>query len=205
MTSALATPARTRRARALPGDAQTNDHDREDPCDLETGLMFDLRECSLALSRGVVSAPSLAGCRASAGSARTAVPSWSLMPDSRTARGPHPKDSDCFAPSALPALRLRGGRALRVAARSRLFQEGRAQAGRRSPRTARSPAHGGATLRRERSGPDRALKPHPFPSRALAGETLAVDGYNVLLTVEAALSGASSCSAVTASCAISPR
>ena len=27
------------------------------------------------------------------------------MPDSRTARGPHPKDAECFAPSALPALR----------------------------------------------------------------------------------------------------
>src|SRR5688572_12966440 len=89
------------------------------------------------------------------------------MPDSRTARGPHPKDSDCFATSALPALRCA------VAELSWLLDRQRM-----------------AVQRCAASQEDRVARwSRTVPASELAGETLAVDGYNILLTVEAALSG----------------
>src|SRR5688572_14351746 len=109
------------------------------------------------------------------------------MPDSRTARGPHPKDSDCFATSALPALRCA------VAELSWLLDRG-------YPKKAALTLVGDRHALRDRqrmavqrcaaSEQDRRHRQsRRVPARALAGETLLVDGYNVLLTVEAALSG----------------
>ncbi len=109
------------------------------------------------------------------------------MPDSRTARGPHPKDADCFAPSALPALRSA------VTELSWLLDRG-------YPKKAALKLVGDRHALRDRqrmavqrcaaSGADRELRRvRQVERQALAGETLLVDGYNVLLTVEAALSG----------------
>jgi len=109
------------------------------------------------------------------------------MPDSRTARGPHPKDSDCFDASALPALRRA------VAELSWLLDRG-------YPKKAALTLVGDRHALRDRqrmavqrcaaSEEDRIARGSRAVSvRDLAGETLAVDGYNVLLTIEAALSG----------------
>jgi len=109
------------------------------------------------------------------------------MPDSRTQRGPHPKDAECFAVDALPAL------AAAVAELSWLLDRGYPKkaalklvgdrhALRDRQRMAVQRCSAGDAERRWRDA--RRLE-----ARALAGATLEVDGYNVLLTVEAALSG----------------
>jgi hypothetical protein len=110
-----------------------------------------------------------------------------LVPDSRTARGPHPKDADCFAPTALPALRDA------VAELSWLLD-------RDYPKKAALKLVGDRHALRDRqrmavqrcaaSRADRERRrAREVARRALAGEPLVIDGYNVLLTVEAALSG----------------
>jgi hypothetical protein len=109
------------------------------------------------------------------------------VPDSRTARGPHPKDAECFAPAALPALREA------VAELSWLLDRG-------YPKKAALKLVGDRHALRDRqrmavqrcaaSRADRELRAaRRVEARALAGGPLVVDGYNVLLTVEAALSG----------------
>ena len=109
------------------------------------------------------------------------------MPDSRSARGPHPKDADCFAPAALPALRSA------VDDLSWLLDRG-------YPKKAALKLVGDRHALRDRqrmavqrcaaSDADwRARRARAVTESDLAGETLVVDGYNVLLTVEAALSG----------------
>ena len=109
------------------------------------------------------------------------------MPDTRTARGPHPKDAECFAPRALPALRAA------VAELSWLLDRG-------YPKKAALKLVGDrhALRDRQRMAVQRCAagdldRRHRHERRveagALAGESLAIDGYNVLLTVEAALSG----------------
>jgi hypothetical protein len=109
------------------------------------------------------------------------------VPDTRTARGPHPKDADCFSPDALPALEAA------VAELSWLLEHGYPKkaalklvgdrhALRDRQRMAVQRCAAGDQDRRRRQ--DRRV-----PARALAGEPLLIDGYNVLLTVEAALSG----------------
>jgi hypothetical protein len=110
-----------------------------------------------------------------------------LVPDSRTARGPHPKDADCFAPAVLPALRNA------VAELSWLLDRG-------YPKKAALKLVGDrhALRDRQRMAVQRCAASHldrerrrarQVQLRALTGETLLVDGYNVLLTIEAALSG----------------
>jgi hypothetical protein len=116
-------------------------------------------------------------------------PTWhhDRVPDTRTARGPHPKDADCFSPAALPALDAA------VAELSWLLDRG-------YPKKAALTLVGDRHALRDRqrmavqrcaaSERDRRHRQtRQVPARALAGETLLVDGYNVLLTVEAALSG----------------
>jgi hypothetical protein len=109
------------------------------------------------------------------------------VPDSRTARGPHPKDADCFAPAALPALEAA------VAELSWLLDHGYPKkaalklvgdrhALRDRQRMAVQRCAAGELDRRHRQS-------RQVPARALDGEPLLIDGYNALLTVEAALSG----------------
>lgn len=109
-----------------------------------------------------------------------------MSPDRRTSRGPHPKDEGCFSESALPTLRsavqdlswlLSRGYSMKAALplvgnRHRLRDRQR-KALRRCAASDRN-----CTNREQRR----------VAPEALRGQSLSVDGYNVLLTIEAALS-----------------
>lgn len=109
------------------------------------------------------------------------------MTDRRRHRGPHPRDAECFATEAVPLLRQ--------AAADLAWLLGRAY-----------PAKAAIKLvgdryglrQRQRSAVQRATVGDPARERRLAGRVeaaevagraLLVDGYNVLLSVEAALGG----------------
>ena len=109
------------------------------------------------------------------------------MPDTRTKRGPHPKDSKCFAPEAVPLLRRA------VADLSWLLSRGY------SARAATKLVGDRYSLRdRQRKALQRCAasdeeceqrRRRQVTVEALRGEIVAVDGYNVLLSLEAALCG----------------
>ncbi len=110
-----------------------------------------------------------------------------MTPDRRTSRGPHPKDEACFSTDAVPVLRIA------VRELSWLLSHGYSM-------KAAQKLVGDRHLLRDRQRKvlrrcaastedceDRRRR--LVPPEIIAGETLSVDGYNVLLTVEAALSG----------------
>ena len=109
------------------------------------------------------------------------------MPDTRTQRGPHPKDRDCFASQRIPKLRRA------VAELSWLLSRGYSERAalklvgdRHSLRDRQRLA-----MQRTAAGDEECARragSQVFPE-ALEGASLAVDGYNLLLTLEAALSG----------------
>lgn len=109
------------------------------------------------------------------------------MPDTRSWRGPHPKDLECFSPRWFPVLRTavadlswllsRG-----YSDRASLKLVGDRHSLRDRQRKALQRCAASDTDCRERRG--KRLSPSD-----LAGNTVVVDGYNVLLTLEAALSG----------------
>lgn len=110
-----------------------------------------------------------------------------VSPDRRTSRGPHPKDEDCFSAAALPMLRSA------VCDLSWLLTRGYS-------RKAALELVGDRYLLRDRqrkalqrcaaSEQDCASRARRLVApESIRGATLSVDGYNVLLTVEAALSG----------------
>jgi len=109
------------------------------------------------------------------------------VPDKRTHRGQHPDDSKLFAPPELESLRLA------VADYSLLLTRGYAGKGalklvgdkfsltqRQRLAVMRSACSDQQLISRNES---------KVPIDALAGRAVAVDGYNLLITVEAALSG----------------
>jgi len=109
------------------------------------------------------------------------------VPDTRTHRGPHPDDARLFAPEALPAL----DDAVRDL--SWLLSRGYASTGalklvgdryrleaRQRSAISRSACSDAALARR---------RAHQVAPERLRGQTLRLDGYNVLTTVEAALAG----------------
>jgi len=109
------------------------------------------------------------------------------MPDTRIHRGPHPDDAMLFAPEMLPRLREA------VADFSMLLTKGYADksalklVGDRFSLTQRQRL---AVMRSSCS--DQQLQrrlQHLVPVEALAGRPIAIDGYNLLITLEAALSG----------------
>ena len=109
------------------------------------------------------------------------------MADRRGARGPHPKDEDCFDDDQL--LRLRRGVADLSWLRSRGYSSkaaldlvGNRYALRDRQRIALQRCAAGDEECRQR-------EMRRVADSALEGATLVVDGYNVLLTLEAALSG----------------
>lgn len=109
------------------------------------------------------------------------------MPDRRTLRGAHPKDRDCFAPEALPTLRLAVadlswmlGRGYPAKASLKLVGDRHALRDRQRKALQRCAADEDACARRRRNR---------LAIEEVAGKPIVVDGYNVLLTVEAALSG----------------
>lgn len=108
------------------------------------------------------------------------------MPDTRTRRGPHPKDEDCFAPERIPTLQsavrdlswlLTRGYSDRASLK--LVGDRYALRDRQRKALQRCAASDHDCLERER---------RRVPATAIEGEVVVVDGYNVLLTVEAALS-----------------
>lgn len=109
------------------------------------------------------------------------------MSDGRRWRGPHPKDRDCFDHAVLPKVRqavadLSWLRERGYSAKLALALVGDRYALRDRQRLALQRCAAGATecLRRRQ---------REVGETSVAHETVAVDGYNVLLTLEAALSG----------------
>lgn len=109
------------------------------------------------------------------------------MPDKRDWRGPHPKDEDCFAREQVP--KLRGavgdlswllGRGYSPKAALTLVGDRYALRDRQRRALQRCAAGRAECVERSRRRVSEA---------ELHGETVVVDGYNVLLTLEAALSG----------------
>ncbi|MEM8964439.1 MAG: DUF434 domain-containing protein [Acidobacteriota bacterium] len=109
------------------------------------------------------------------------------MPDRRQNRGPHPRDEDDFAADHIPRLRIAcfelswlfergytGTAALKLVGDRHRLRLRQRQALQRC-----AVSHGLAKTRNERC----------VPLDALADERVLIDGYNVLLTVEAALAG----------------
>ena len=108
------------------------------------------------------------------------------MPDKRSHRGPHPADEKLFAPDAISDLRSA------LADYSLLLTKGYAEksalklVGDKFSLTQRQRL---AVMRSACS--DRQLasrSEHRIEAKNLAGQSVAVDGYNVLITVEAAMS-----------------
>jgi len=109
------------------------------------------------------------------------------MPDKRTHRGPHPADEKLFDARAVGALRLA------VADYSLLLTKGYAQksalklVGDRFSLTQRQRL---AVMRSACSDQQLASRnERRIAAENLTGQSLAVDGYNVLITIEAAMSG----------------
>ena len=112
---------------------------------------------------------------------------WVVMPDTRSQRGAHPKDARCFSDEALPVLRLATadlsfllGRGYSPRAALELVGDRYALLDRQRKALQRCAASDQAVARRRSTLVSRS---------AIAGEVLWIDGYNALLTVEAALSG----------------
>ena len=109
------------------------------------------------------------------------------MPDRRTHRGPHPEDAKLFCPDAIGDLRLA------VADFSLLRTKGYAEkstlklVGDKFSLTERQRL---AIMRSACSDQQVASRSRRrVPIENLAGQPVAIDGYNVLITVEAAMSG----------------
>ena len=109
------------------------------------------------------------------------------MPDKRTHRGPHPADEKLFAPVAISNLRLA------LADFSLLLTKGYAEksalklVGDRFSLIKRQRL---AVMRSACSDQQIASRSqHRVELKNLAGQSIAIDGYNVLITVEAAMSG----------------
>jgi len=109
------------------------------------------------------------------------------MPDKRIHRGPHPEDRELFAPENVPVLRaaladycllLTKG----YAAKSSLKLVGDRFSLTKRPRLAMM--RSGCSDQQVASRRQRCLEPEN-----LAGQNIALDGYNVLITIEAALGG----------------
>jgi len=109
------------------------------------------------------------------------------VPDTREHRGPHPADAELFAPAVLPRLREA------VADFCLLLTKGYAEksalklVGDRFSLTQRQRL---AVMRSSCSDPQqRSRLVRCLPVESLAGQPVAIDGYNLLITTEAALSG----------------
>ncbi len=109
------------------------------------------------------------------------------MPDRRRHRGAHPRDRQCFAPEALETLRRATGDLCWLRSRGYPDKAALKLVGDRY-----------CLRQRQRSALQRCAVAEDVVDRRLArevgpeavrGEALLIDGYNVLLTVEAALAG----------------
>jgi hypothetical protein len=109
------------------------------------------------------------------------------MPDKRRHRGAHPEDKLLFAPSVLPRLRAAVADYSWLLGRNYATKSALALVGDRYQLAQRQRL---ATMRCACSDQSLAHREqHRVLDSALRGQTLALDGYNILTTVEAALSG----------------
>ncbi len=109
------------------------------------------------------------------------------MPDTRTHRGPHPRDAEHFAAERLPALRTAVAHLSWLLSRGYVNPSALKLVGDRFGLTDRQRT---AVLRS--ACPDDALadrRARRLAPAELAGKTLRVDGFNLATTVEAALGG----------------
>lgn len=109
------------------------------------------------------------------------------MPDRRTHRGPHPEDGRDFAPAAVPALGAATSDLSWLLTREYALPSALKLVGDRYQLTARQ-----RTAVSRCACSDRQLRrrtDHRQTPASLAGADLWIDGYNVLTSIEAALSG----------------
>jgi len=109
-----------------------------------------------------------------------------VSPDRRTSRGPHPKDKDCFSESALPTLRSAVQDLSWLLSRGYSMKASLPLVGNRHflrDRQRKALRRCAASNRNCTNREQRRVAPE-----SLRGQSLSVDGYNVLLTIEAALS-----------------
>lgn len=109
------------------------------------------------------------------------------MPDKRRHRGPHPEDRRLFAQEALPRLRAAASDLAWLLSRSYAPKSALKLVGDRHELTQRQRIAVARSVCSDEVLCDRRRR-HVSAER-LRGETLLVDGYNVLTTVEAALAG----------------
>jgi len=109
------------------------------------------------------------------------------MPDRRSHRGPHPNDRALFAPENLPALRSATGDLSWLLERGYVIQSALKLTGDRYALTARQRAAVSRCACPHERALERARRMQP--SAALANAELVIDGFNVLTTLEVALSG----------------
>src|SRR2546429_7739130 len=110
------------------------------------------------------------------------------MPDRRQHRGPHPDDAALFGrPDVLHTLRLRAGHLAWLLGRQYAPTAAVTLVGNHYQLHARQRQ----ALARAVAAPAvaRARRQRQVPATALAGTSLHVDGFNQLITIEAALSG----------------
>jgi len=110
------------------------------------------------------------------------------MPDKRTHRGAHPSDEKLFGPEALPGLRAALADFCLLLTKGYADNSALKLVGDRFALTQRQRV---ALMRAACSDQQqRARLSRQVELTNLAGQPLAVDGYNLLITIEAALSGA---------------
>lgn len=110
------------------------------------------------------------------------------MPDKRHHRGPHPEDAELFAPAQWPRLRTAVAELSWLLSRDYAKPSALKVVGDRHDLNQRQRV---AVMRSACSDAARdARKSRELPPDAVAGRVVALDGYNVLTTVEAALAGA---------------
>jgi hypothetical protein len=109
------------------------------------------------------------------------------MPDKRTHRGPHPEDEKLFAAGAIPNLQLAIADFSLLLTRSYAEKGALKLVGDRFSLTERQRL---AIMRSSCSDEQLALRnENRVALENIAGQSIAIDGYNVLITVEAAISG----------------
>lgn len=109
------------------------------------------------------------------------------MPDTREHRGPHPDDAELFAPALIPRLREAVADFSLLLTKGYAAKSALALVGDRFSLTQRQRL---AVMRSSCSDQQRQSRwERRVPVEALPGQPLAIDGYNLLITIEAALSG----------------
>jgi hypothetical protein len=108
------------------------------------------------------------------------------MPDKRTHRGPHPDDARLFAPDRWPTLQAALDDLCWLLSRDYAWKSALKIVGDRHELTARQRTAIWRSACSDAALADRTARRQPMG--AAAGQLLAVDGYNLLVTIESALS-----------------